>query len=97
MSTKGHGFPAQLARPLPPMPAPVIEHGLCTRPEYDPDLWSSGNQADAALARRVCRCCPVRPLCSEWSLSLPEWDHAVYGGLPWRARIAARRERVRQP
>jgi len=56
------------------LPEPVALGGLCADPRTLRKVgyvWSSDDPGDVALARRICRSCPVRVLCRAWALELP--------------------------
>lgn len=63
--------------------------GACN--QADPDLFTSGNDADVAQARWVClNRCQVREACLAWAGANPELaNQAVYGGLYWTRPHAA--------
>jgi Transcription factor WhiB/Homeodomain-like domain len=85
--------PAWRAPALPVMP-PELADGLCTR-HPEPDLWSSREPSDRAVALRVCRACPVQAICAAWSLALPVSDTAVWGGLTaWQRRAIRHRRQL---
>ena len=65
----------------------------------DPELFfpvgaSGPALAQTAQAKTVCRSCPVRPDCLEWSLTTCQ-DAGVWGGLDEEERRAIRRVRRR--
>lgn len=73
-------------------PMPDLSRGYCAT--CNPDkrhLWTSGHPADLEAAAHMCNSvCPVLDACRAWSLTLPETDGAVYGGLVWSDRIEAK-------
>jgi len=65
----------------------------------DPELFfpigtSPPAAAQTAAAKRVCRVCPVRTECLEWSLATYQ-DAGVWGGLDEEERREIRRARRR--
>jgi WhiB family redox-sensing transcriptional regulator len=65
----------------------------------DPDLFFPVGTSEPALAqveraKLVCRACPVRPDCLEWSLETCQ-DAGVWGGLDEEERREIRRARRR--
>jgi hypothetical protein len=54
----------------------------------DPDMWTSVDGVDLAMARYVClHVCLVLDECRRWAYEHPKLcDRAVYGGLYWRRR-----------
>jgi Transcription factor WhiB len=87
-------YPILLA--LPPVPWQVTLWGLCVVGGY-PSYWTSDEPADRETARRICRACPARIACVEWSLSLPTNDNAVYAGLNKNGRRELRQARTAAP
>jgi transcription factor WhiB len=78
---------------LPPLPWQVGLWGLCVTGGY-PSYWTGDDPADRETARRICRACPARIACAEWSLHLPVNDNAVYAGLNKNGRRRLRRQRA---
>jgi hypothetical protein len=84
-------FPA-----LKPAPRqPWLAEGACVG--LDPTPWTDPQTpAEREYARHLCRdACPVVLACREWALtSLPDSDHAIYGGCTHgdRERIRAARQ-----
>jgi WhiB family redox-sensing transcriptional regulator len=67
--------------------------------DEDPELFFPTGSGDAALrqtrrAKTVCRACPVREDCLEWSLVTYQ-DAGVWGGLDEEQRREIRRRRRR--
>jgi WhiB family redox-sensing transcriptional regulator len=52
-------------RPLPPLPAEVMEGAACAS-DADPEWWF-GDGDEAAAAKAICATCPVLDLCRRWS------------------------------
>jgi hypothetical protein len=92
---RGRPRPPDWHAPALPVMPPELADGLCTR-HPEPDLWSSREPADRAVALRVCRACPVLAVCASWSLSLPASDSTVWGGLTAGQRRPIRHRRRRQ-
>lgn len=84
---------------LPAMPWRIAEAGLCTDPRTLAKagyVWTSDDQADRDLARRICRSCPASIPCAEWSVaSLPATDNNIYAGLGAFGRKRLRGQRRR--
>lgn len=57
----------------------------------NPDLWFPDGLHDGALAKQVCRSCPVRLQCLDHGLH--HEDHGVWGGLDQRELRRERRRR----
>ena len=71
---------APQVREMPPMPWRIAESGLCTDPRTVRRVgypWTSDSPDRRALAKRLCKSCPVSPQCLQWSLSLPASDTAI--------------------
>ncbi|MQA06902.1 MAG: WhiB family transcriptional regulator [Streptosporangiales bacterium] len=65
----------------------------------NPEVWfpQRGVPADAAVAKRLCRSCPLIDPCREWALAYPTAArYGVWGGLSERERRAERKRRARQ-
>ena len=63
---------------------------------HDPEIWfpEDGDEEIRDEAVRICRGCPVREECLEWSLAVD--DHfAILGGLTKRQRTALRKRITR--
>ena len=71
------------------VPVPDLRKGYCATCGPDKrDLWTSGHPADLKAARSMClAACPVLDACRAWSLTLPDTDGAIYGGLSHAGRI----------
>jgi len=69
--------------------------GLAECATSDPDAWFPGSYdtATAAMARRICQGCPVRPECLAYALDTAE-EHGIWGGLDpaERAQLRAARQ-----
>jgi WhiB family redox-sensing transcriptional regulator len=62
----------------------------------DPEVFFPERQGDhAAMAKGICRGCPVRMQCLEFALDA-RLDHGVWGGLTEHERRALRRSRQRK-
>jgi hypothetical protein len=49
-----------------------MEHGSCTDPKHDPDMWFAGAGSPSyRKARNICANCPVADLCVNFAVSLP--------------------------
>jgi hypothetical protein len=59
------------------------------------DWWTSDDRNERDLARRACLSCPLLAQCAEWSLSLPNSDAAIYGGMTSSERRVRKSERAR--
>jgi len=70
---------------------------VCARPGIDPELFFPDQHhgtdvAGAALARRVCAACPVRPECLRAALASPDADmEGIYAGTGQQERARLRR------
>jgi WhiB family redox-sensing transcriptional regulator len=67
--------------------------------DEDPELFfpvgsTGGSNLQAALAKSICKLCPVRSECLEWALATGQ-DSGVWGGLSEEERRALRRARRR--
>jgi WhiB family transcriptional regulator, redox-sensing transcriptional regulator len=74
-----------------------VHHGRCT--QEDPELFFPVGSTGPAVAQTqraiaVCRECPVRLECLEWSLETCQ-DAGVWGGVGEEERRAIRRQRRR--
>lgn len=94
----GHHLPpsADPGHPAPRIPAlpapPDWSRGLCTTvPARQRTWWSSEIRSEREAAALMCQGCPVLADCTQWSLSLPLSDPAIYGGLSHAERRKARR------
>lgn len=75
---------------------PWLAEGACVG--RLPSLHTSDDPADRAEAVRVCeQDCPVLIQCQTWSLSLPQSDLAIYGGLNASGRARMRLARLGRP
>lgn len=85
------------AAPVLLIPGPWAQDALCA--QTDPDLWypELGGHAQAALARRICRACPVRAECLDYALAGADtWNGlttGIWGGTTPRERARIRRAR----
>ena len=81
----------------PPMPQSMLA-GLCTRPNVDPDWWTSESKAERQRAAAICHSCRAEADCLLWSMHLPtsEAKQAVYGGVLYTERIRLKRQREAQ-
>lgn len=69
--------------------------GAC-RQGHDPEIWYPHNQRDAWLGVAICRTCPVRRECLEYSLAHRE-RHGTWGGLTeWQREAAPRAALLRR-
>ncbi|MQA06770.1 MAG: WhiB family transcriptional regulator [Streptosporangiales bacterium] len=71
----------------------------CARRLIRNKVWfpQRGVLADAAVAKRLCRSCPLLDACREWALAHPTAArYGVWGGLSERERRAERKRRIRQ-
>ncbi|HEX6518300.1 MAG TPA: WhiB family transcriptional regulator [Nocardioidaceae bacterium] len=69
----------------------LAEHGLCT--QTDPEIFFPDRGDNSHDARQVCGICPVRALCLEWALALPE-QYGIWGGTTESERRRIRRARA---
>ncbi|MGO8961560.1 MAG: WhiB family transcriptional regulator [Streptosporangiaceae bacterium] len=74
-------------------PAHWSDFALCA--EVDPELFFPEKGGTSALAKRVCRACPVRTECLEDALGRNE-KFGIRGGLSERERSVIRRRRIRE-
>lgn len=70
--------------------------------DHDPDLFfpartygNAAQRAQIAKAQAICAGCPVREVCLEYGLSLPNDTPGIYGGLTGADRRRLRAERRR--
>lgn len=65
--------------------------------QYDPEMFfpHRGDAAGVALAKRVCRVCPVVQECVDAAIARKE-RHGVWGGLTPMERVFRRRELAQQ-
>lgn len=72
------------------------DHAACR--DHDPDLWFPIEQLDDTTdtleAKAICRACPVRGDCLEYSLATNQAD-GIWGGLDEHQRRSIRRRRRR--
>lgn len=84
---------------VPVMPWRIAESALCADPATTRRIgypWTSDIPARRALARAVCKSCPVSPQCLEWSITaIPATDTTVYGGAGHFTCNRIRRSRCR--
>lgn len=74
-----------------------LNDGLC---RGKPTEWWFPNRGDtqrspATVAVAICRRCPVRDVCLEYSLAEPFTEDGIWGGLLARPRERIRTERAR--
>lgn len=65
-------------------------HAACATPGVDPEMWfddrGPGFRDSVAVAKSICRTCPVRLACLEHAIAYergahPKARHGIFGGL----------------
>jgi WhiB family redox-sensing transcriptional regulator len=72
---------------------PWMAHARCHTERIDTSVFFPTRGEDAAVAKRICRLCPVRTECLRYALDNHE-DFGVWGGLSERARRRLRRSEI---
>lgn len=87
--------PAAAAAPVLLIPGPWAEDALCA--QTDPDIWfpEIGGHREAAIARRICRACPVRAECLDYALAGADTWNGLATGI-WGGTSPRERARIRQ-
>jgi WhiB family transcriptional regulator, redox-sensing transcriptional regulator len=77
------------------VPRRWAERALCAR-AY-PDAWfpDKGQRGLAAIAKRICRHCPVRALCLDYALSGADTGGGIATGI-WGSSTPQERDQLRQ-
>ena len=78
------------ARHAPTSPDPLDWRADALCAQTDPEVFFPEKGGSPALAKRVCRVCPVRLPCLAFALAVGE-RHGVWGGLSERERRRVRR------
>lgn len=71
-------------------PMPDLTGAACKG--HDPHMFiDSGDNDDAAVAKKICRHCPVRRRCLDWALD--NTSHGVWGAMTAKERDMERYKR----
>ena len=83
------------AAPVLLIPGPWADDALCA--QTDPDIWfpEIGGHREAAMARRICRACPVRTECLDYALAGADTWNGFTTGI-WGGTSPAERKQIRR-